>query len=78
MRKIFVLDTNVLIHDPYSIYNFRGNDIYLPIEVIEEIDKLKQKPNTATSCKNGFESFGRNQKKRKSFRGNRTSKRYFL
>ena len=40
MRKIFVLDTNVLIHDPYSIYNFRGNDIYLPIEVIEEIDKL--------------------------------------
>ncbi|WP_300358010.1 PhoH family protein [Fusobacterium sp.] len=47
MRKIFVLDTNVLIHDPYSIYNFRGNDIYLPIEVIEEIDKLKQKPNTA-------------------------------
>ena len=47
MRKIFVLDTNILIHDPYSIYNFRGNDIYLPIEVIEEIDKLKQKPNTA-------------------------------
>ncbi len=47
MRKIFILDTNVLIHDPYSIYNFRGNDIYLPIEVIEEIDKLKQKPNTA-------------------------------
>ena len=47
MRKIFVLDTNILIHDPYSIYNFKGNDIYLPIEVIEEIDKLKQKPNTA-------------------------------
>lgn len=47
MRKIFILDTNVLIHDPYSIYNFRGNDIYLPIEVIEEIDKLKQKQNTA-------------------------------
>lgn len=47
MRKIFVLDTNILIHDPYSIYNFRGNDIYLPIEIIEEIDKLKQKPNTA-------------------------------
>ena len=47
MRKIFILDTNILIHDPYSIYNFRGNDIYLPIEVIEEIDKLKQKPNTA-------------------------------
>ena len=46
MRKIFVLDTNILIHDPNSIYNFRGNDIFLPIEVIEEIDKLKGKPDT--------------------------------
>lgn len=51
MRKIFVLDTNVLIHDPYSIYNFRGNDIYLPIEVIEEIDKLKQKQTTAINAR---------------------------
>ena len=42
MRKIFVLDTNILIHDPNSIYNFRGNDVFLPIEVIEEIDKLKE------------------------------------
>ena len=46
MRKIFVLDTNILIHDPNSIYNFRGNDVFLPIEVIEEIDKLKGKPDT--------------------------------
>lgn len=51
MRKIFVLDTNILIHDPNSIFNFRGNDIYLPIEVIEEIDKLKQKPNTAVHAR---------------------------
>ena len=42
MRKIFVLDTNILIHDPKCIYNFRGNDVILPIYVVEEIDKLKR------------------------------------
>ncbi len=47
MRKVFVLDTNILIHDPNSIYNFKGNDVYLPIQVIEEIDNLKRKPDTA-------------------------------
>ncbi|MBP9478860.1 MAG: PhoH family protein [Sebaldella sp.] len=41
MKKIFILDTNVLIHDPNCIFNFQDNDVYLPIYVIEEIDKLK-------------------------------------
>lgn len=51
MRKMFILDTNVLIHDPNAIYNFRGNDVILPIEVMEEIDSLKQKQNTATHAR---------------------------
>ena len=51
MRKIFILDTNVLIHDPNCIYNFRGNDIILPIFVVEEIDKLKRNQNTAIQAR---------------------------
>jgi PhoH-like ATPase len=42
MRKIYILDTNVLIHDPKAIFNFEDNDVVLPIYVIEEIDKLKK------------------------------------
>ncbi|MBS3741286.1 MAG: PhoH family protein [Candidatus Cloacimonetes bacterium] len=42
MKKIFVLDTNVLIHDPNAVYNFEKNQIVIPITVIEEIDSLKK------------------------------------
>ncbi len=42
MRKNYVLDTNVLLHDPQAIYKFEDNDIILPIYVIEEIDKFKR------------------------------------
>ena len=40
-RKIFVLDTNVLIHDPTAIRRFQEHDVYLPIVVLEELDKAK-------------------------------------
>jgi PhoH-like ATPase len=40
-RKIFVLDTNVLIHDPSAILRFQEHDVYLPIVVLEELDKIK-------------------------------------
>ena len=40
--KIFVLDTNVVLHDYQSIYNFQENDIILPIVVLEELDKFKK------------------------------------
>ncbi len=43
-RKTFVLDTNVLIHDPDSIYNFEDNIVVLPLRVIEELDNLKRAP----------------------------------
>ena len=41
-KKIFVLDTNVILHDYKSIYNFEENDIVLPITVLEELDKFKK------------------------------------
>ena len=40
-HKIFVLDTNVLIHDPNAILRFHEHDVYIPIVVLEELDKIK-------------------------------------
>ncbi len=40
--KIFVLDTNVLLHDYSCIYNFQDNDIIIPIVTLEELDKFKK------------------------------------
>lgn len=42
MKKIFVLDTNVLLHDPRAIFAFEDNDVVIPIVVIEELDKFKK------------------------------------
>lgn len=41
-KKTFVLDTNVILHDFRSIYNFADNDIVIPIVVLEELDKFKK------------------------------------
>jgi PhoH-like ATPase len=41
-KKIFVLDTNVLLHDYKSIFRFQENDLVIPIVVLEELDKLKK------------------------------------
>ena len=41
-RKIFVLDTNVLLHDYKSIHNFDEHDISIPITVLEELDRFKK------------------------------------
>ncbi len=43
--KTFVLDTNVLLYDPYALYRFQENTIVVPITVIEEIDKFKKDMN---------------------------------
>ena len=40
--KSFVLDTNVLLHDPKSPFHFDDNNVLIPIEVIEEIDRFKR------------------------------------
>ena len=42
--KSFVLDTNVLIHYPEAIMSFRDNEIVIPLEVLEELDKVKTYP----------------------------------
>ena len=42
MRKIFILDTNVLLHDPNAIFKFEDNELIVPIYVIEEIDRFKR------------------------------------
>ncbi len=44
MRKIFVLDTNVLIHDPESLSKFGDNPLVISLEVIEELDRIKKGP----------------------------------
>lgn len=41
-RKIFVLDTSVILHDHESINNFEDNDIAIPITVLEELDNFKR------------------------------------
>ena len=41
-KKNFVIDTNVILHDYNCLKNFQENDIYLPIVVLEELDKFKK------------------------------------
>ena len=40
--KIFVLDTNVILHNCRAIYAFQENDVVIPITVLEELDKFKK------------------------------------
>lgn len=42
MRKIYVLDTNVLLHDPLSLFAFDDNEVIIPSVVLEEIDSKKR------------------------------------
>jgi PhoH-like ATPase len=44
MKKVFVLDTNVLLHDPSAMLQFEDNDVVLPIAIIEELDHFKKAP----------------------------------
>src|ERR1700727_1386115 len=42
MKKNYVLDTNILLHDPRAIFRFEDNDVIIPIFVIEEVDQFKR------------------------------------
>ncbi|NIS75735.1 MAG: PhoH family protein [Deltaproteobacteria bacterium] len=42
MGKNFIVDTNVLIHDPYSLFKFESNTLVIPITVVEELDRFKK------------------------------------
>ena len=41
-RKLFVLDTNVLMHDPSSLFRFAEHDVFLPMMTLEELDNNKK------------------------------------
>ena len=43
-RKTFILDTNVLLYDKTSIHSFPGNDVVIPLQVLDELDRFKEKP----------------------------------
>jgi PhoH-like ATPase len=43
MKKTYILDTNVLLHDPDSLFAFEDNSIVLPLSVIEELDRIKRR-----------------------------------
>jgi PhoH-like ATPase len=42
MKKNYVLDTNVLLHDPHAIFRFEDNNVIIPIYAIEEVDQFKR------------------------------------
>ncbi|MEW6741749.1 MAG: PhoH family protein [Planctomycetota bacterium] len=42
MRKNYILDANILLHEPTSVFNFADNTVIIPISVIEEIDRFKK------------------------------------
>ena len=44
-RKTFVIDTNILLHDPAAISKFPDSNIVIPVTVLEELDKMKRLPN---------------------------------
>ena len=52
--KIFVLDTNVLLHDHNAIRKFRDNNLVIPVTVVEEIDKFKKGTDTLAFNARGF------------------------
>src|SRR6185503_18493569 len=44
--KHYVLDTNVLLHDPQSMFQFENNVVHVPVEVLEELDRFKSESTT--------------------------------
>ena len=41
-KRLYVIDTNVLMHDPTALYRFEEHDIFLPMMVLEELDAAKK------------------------------------
>lgn len=42
-KKLFVLDTNILLHDPHAFLNFQEHDVLIPMTVLEELDHIKDR-----------------------------------
>lgn len=59
-RKFFVLDTNILLHEPFAIYSFQEHDVVIPMTVLEELDRIKDsKRDVAPRCPCGDPRAGR-------------------
>ncbi|CAG8999994.1 MAG: hypothetical protein CENE_01983 [Candidatus Celerinatantimonas neptuna] len=41
--KVYILDTNVLLHDPLAVYQFQEHDVIIPMTVLEELDRIKDR-----------------------------------
>ena len=41
-KRLYVLDTNVLMHDPTALFRFQEHDVFLPMMVLEELDAAKK------------------------------------
>ena len=41
-KRIYVLDTNVLMHDPTALFKFEEHDVFIPMMVLEELDNAKK------------------------------------
>ena len=41
-KRLYILDTNVLMHDPTALFRFEEHDIFLPMVVLEELDRAKK------------------------------------
>ena len=70
VKKNYILDTNVLLHDPNCLLKFEDNNVLLPIEVIEEIDRFKresselgQNARAVSRMLDGFRGTGRSQRR---------------
>jgi len=65
-QKTYVIDTNVLIHDPNSLLNFEEHRVVIPMTVLEELDKLKSgsKSHTAADCRAAIRQIDRVLKSR--------------
>ena len=54
-KHLYIIDTCVLLHDPFAIYKFAENDIYIPLAVIDDLDDIKtRKDNVAWSAREVF------------------------
>ena len=42
-KKVYVLDTNILLHEPFAFLNFQEHDVVIPMTVLEELDHIKDK-----------------------------------
>ncbi|HOH12085.1 MAG TPA: PIN domain-containing protein, partial [Thermotogota bacterium] len=65
MVKNYVLDTNVLLHDPHALFSFQDNHVYIPMPVLEELDRFKKSPGAlGANCRevirklDGLRAFG--------------------